>query len=132
MMVAVARLVQVDWEWALATSLFQPDSQGSVPAATLTLARLMSPALCSMPGWVNVDGAASAVVAVAETPAPRVRAAVRPPAVLSRPRRLNSVLGRCSWGEVRLIAVHLQSVEDQVGAMLTSSNSVVQRTGWLR
>src|SRR3954464_11466560 len=105
MTVAVARLVQVDWEWELATSLFQPDSQGSVPAATLTLARLMSPALCSMPGWVQVEGAASAVVAmlVARAPPPRARAAPRPPAVLSRPRRLNSVCGRCWWGEVRLM-----------------------------
>ena len=46
------------WEWELAVSRFQPDSQGSVPAATRTLARLMSPALCSMPGWVKVAGAA--------------------------------------------------------------------------
>ena len=59
MIVAVARGVQVDWEWRLAVSLFQPDSQGSSPAATLTLARLMSPALWSMPGWVKVAGAAS-------------------------------------------------------------------------
>src|ERR1700754_3554671 len=112
MIVAVARFVQVDWEWELAVSLFQPESQGSVPAATLTLARLMSPALCSMPGWVKVAGAACAVVA---TVAPRrATAAVRPPAVFRRPRRLNSVVRRCSWGDVRLIAVHLQSVTAQV------------------
>src|SRR4051812_36562776 len=135
MIVAVARLVQVDWEWELAVSLFQPESQGSVPAATLTLARLRSPALCSMPGWVQAEGAASAVVA-ANAPLPRASAAPSPPAVLRRPRRLNSVVRSGPWGEVRLmlcVSIPWGEAEgDHRGVMLTSSNSEVTRASGLR
>jgi hypothetical protein len=110
MIVACGRGVQVLAEWELAVSRFQPDSQGSLPAATRTLARLSSPYACSMPGWVKVAGAAAAVLPVrAVAEAPTARAAVRPPAVFSRPRRLNSVLGKVLVGGCAAHSVHLHS-----------------------
>src|SRR4051812_18815817 len=91
MMVACGLGFQVLAECGLATSRFQPDSHGSFPAFTRTLARLMSPPLCSMPGWVKVAGAACALpwVSAAAVP-PTAPAAARPPAARSRPRRLIS------------------------------------------
>ncbi|WP_319765564.1 beta-xylosidase family glycoside hydrolase [Streptomyces europaeiscabiei] len=54
-----------------------------------------------MPGWVKVAGAASAVVAVEA--APSARPTLRPPAVLSRPRRLNSPSERRQRGGPLLV-----------------------------